>query len=155
MPKTKTKKKQDPNRPKRPLTAFMRYSASRRSTIRGENSELSMIQISKIIGEEWRGLSDDGKRPFHDQAAADHEVYKTAKEAYDASKPKRPRTAYAFFMKEIRAAIAEENPGTTPRDLMKYIASAWKKLNDNEKAKYSKMASDDRERWDRDRAASL
>ena len=87
--------------------------------------------------------------------AADHEKYKTAKEAYDASKPKRPRTAYAFFMKENRANIAAKNPGTTPRDLMKYIAADWKKLSDNEKAKYSKMASDDRERWDRDRAASL
>jgi len=155
MPKVKSKKKHDPNRPKRPLTAFMRYSASRRSVIRTENNDLSMIQISKIIGEEWRGLSDDGKRPFHDQAAADHEKYKTAKEAYDASKPKRPRTAYAFFMKENRANIAAKNPGTTPRDLMKYIAADWKKLSDNEKAKYSKMASDDRERWDRDRAASL
>jgi hypothetical protein len=155
MPKTKTKKKHDPNRPKRPLTAFMRYSASRRSVIRTENNDLSMIQISKIIGEEWRGLGDDGKRPFHDQAAADHEKYKTAKEAYDASKPKRPRTAYAFFMKENRAAIAAKNPGTTPRDLMKFIAADWKKLTDNGKAKYSKMASDDRERWDRDRAASL
>jgi len=155
MPRVKSKKKVDPNKPKRPLTAFMRYSASRRSVIRTQNKELSMIQISKIIGEEWRGLSDEGKRPYHDQAAADHEKYKTAKEAYDASKPKRPRTAYAFFMKENRASIAEENPGTTPRDLMKHIASAWKKLSSEEKGKYSKMASDDRERWDRDRAASL
>ena len=155
MPRVKSKKKVDPNKPKRPLTAFMRYSASRRSVIRTQNKELSMIQISKIIGEEWRGLTDDGKRPYHDAAAADHEKYKVAKEAYDASKPKRPRTAYAFYMKENRARIAAAHPEVSPRDLMKFIAAAWKELDATGKGKYTKMASDDRERWSRDRAASL
>jgi hypothetical protein len=155
MPKVKSKKKTDPNKPKRPLTAFMRYSASRRSVIRKENSALSMIDISKIIGEEWRGLSDDAKRPFHDAAEVDHEKYKIAKSAYDASKPKRPRTAYAFYMKENRAKIAEEHPNESPRDLMKYIAESWKNCGASEKEKYTKMAEEDRDRWSRDRSASL
>lgn len=155
MPRVKSKKKVDPNKPKRPLTAFMRYSASRRKIIRDENPQHSMIQISKIIGEEWRGLTDDGKRPYHDAAAVDHEKYKKLKEAYDASKPKRPRTAYAFYMKENRARIAADHPEVSPRDLMKYIAAAWKELDTDGKGKYTKMALDDRERWSRDRAASL
>lgn len=156
MPKTKSKKKVvDENKPKRPLTAFMRYSATRRSIIRKENPQHSMIDISKIIGEEWRNLGDDDKRPFHDAAEKDHEVYKVAKKAYDDSKPKRPRTAYAFYMKENRARIAEEHPNESPRDLMKYIAEAWKKCDENEKSKYTKMAADDRERWSKDRASSL
>lgn len=155
MPKSKSKKKIDPNKPKRPLTAFMRYSASRRSVIRNENNSLSMIDISKIIGEEWRALSDDKKRPYHDAAEVDHEKYKIAKSAYDASKPKRPRTAYAFYMKENRSRIAEAHPNESPRDLMKYIAEAWKNCDSAEKDKYVKMAQDDRDRWSRDRAASL
>ena len=156
MPKTKKQKKTiDINKPKRPLTAFMRYSATRRSVIRNENPQHSMIDISKIIGEEWRNLSDDDKRPFHDAAEKDHDIYKVKKKAYDDSKPKRPRTAYAFFMKENRARVADEHPNESPRDLMKYIAAAWKSCDVNEKQKYTQMATDDRARWAKDRAGSL
>lgn len=155
MPRVKSKKKVDPNKPKRPLTAFMRYSASRRKVIREKNPQHSMIQISKIIGEEWRGLTDDGKRPYHDAAAVDHEKYKKLKDAYDASKPKRPRTAYAFYMKLNRARIAADHKEVSPRDLMKFIAAEWKQLDVDGKGQYTKMALEDRERWSRDRAASL
>ena len=155
MPKTKKRKQVDPNKPKRPLTAFMRYSAKRRPAIRAENNGFSMIQISKIIGDEWRNLTDSDKRPYHDAAAADHVKYKTLKDAYDASKPKRPRTAYAFYMKENRNVIATSHPECNPRDLMKFIAAEWRKLSPEGKGKYTKMAIEDRERWQRDRAASL
>ena len=67
----------------------------------------------------------------------------------------RPRTAYAFYMKENRARIAADHPEVSPRDLMKFIAAAWKELDTDGKGKYTKMALDDRERWTRDRAASL
>lgn len=153
MPKNKKNKVKDPNRPKRPLTAFMRYSSKRRSNIRLKDPSASMIQISKIIGEEWRNLSVTEKRPFHDAATRDHEVYRIAKEKYDASKPKRPRTSYALFMKTNRAAIAKKNPTVSPRDLMKFIAAEWKALNSNEKSKYEKMATEDRERWEKDRVS--
>lgn len=150
----KTKKVKDPNKPKRPLTAFMRYSSSRRSKIRQKQPQSSMIEISKIIGEEWRSLAESDKRPFHDAAAKDHEEYKIAKAAYDESKPKRPRTAYALFMKTNRASIAAKNPDVSPRDLMKFIASEWKQLKPDEKSYYDKLAADDRERWEKDRVAS-
>ena len=94
-------------------------------------------------------------RPFHDAAEKDHDVYKEKKKAYDDSKPKRPRTAYAFFMKENRSRVAAEHPDESPRDLMKYIAAAWKECDENEKAKYTQMAVDDRARWAKDRAGSL
>lgn len=150
----KTKKAKDPNRPKRPLTAFMRYSSKRRAKIRLDDPSKSMIQISKIIGEEWRNLSANDKRPFHDAATKDHEVYRIAKEKYDASKPKRPRTSYALFMKTNRAYIAKKNPNVSPRELMKFIAAEWKALNSVEKEKYEKMAIEDRERWEKNKNES-
>jgi len=149
----KTKKEKDPNRPKRPLTAFMRYSSTRRSKIRLEKPGMSMVEISKLIGEEWRNLCDNDKRPFHDAATKDHEEYKIAKAAYDKSKPKRPRTAYALFMKANRSSIAEEHPGVSPRDLMKHIAEKWKSLTSEEKSKYEKESQQDRIRWQKDRVS--
>ena len=147
----KQKKAKDPNRPKRPLTAFMRYSSFRRPLIKEQHKDKSMIEISKIIGQEWKLLPENKKRPFHDEAAKDHETYRLAKEAYDKSKPKRPRTAYALFMKAIRSNVARENPGVGPRELMKHIAEKWKSLDLESKQKYSDMAKQDRKRWEKDR----
>jgi len=147
----KTKKPKDPNRPKRPLTAFMYYSQIRRKEIKNTDSTVSMIEISKMIGAEWRELPDTSKRPHHDKAGVAAEQYRALKEAYDKTKPKRPRTAYAFFMKMNRAKIATKYPETAPKDLMKYIAESWKKISDQERETYSNMAVDDRSRWNRDK----
>ena len=148
----KSKKQKDPNRPKRPLTAFMCYSGKRRSEIRVAQPTMSMIEISKVIGDEWRNLSDSAKRPFHEKAGVAHEAYRIEKEKYDQSKPKRPRTAYASFMKDNRSKVAAKHKDTPPRELMKFIAEEWKAISDTEKGKYAKQALEDRERWLRDKS---
>ena len=134
--------------PKRPWTAFMRYSNERRPQIRENDRTMSMVDISKQIGQEWRTMSDSKKRPFHDAAQKAQQNYKRQKVEYEKSKPKRPRTAYALFMKHNRASIALKHPEVSPRDLMKYIAKEWKALKD--KSKYKEMAKSDKERWQRE-----
>ncbi len=148
MPKTKSsKKKKDPLRPKRPLTAFMRFSTFKRAELKVKHKDLSMTELSKLIGEAWRNASDEEKRPHQEQAAEDHEAYRLEMEKYNASKPKRPRTAYAFYMKLNRASIAQKYPDKNPRELMQYVAAAWKACGQQEKNKYVKMATEDRQRW--------
>ena len=143
----KTKKQRDPLRPKRPLTAFMRFSKVKRVELKTKHPELSMTELSKLIGEAWRNSTDTEKRPHQELAAVDHEKYRIEMEKYKKLKPKRPRTAYAFFMKLNRETIAKKYPEKNPRDLMTYVAAAWKSLKEAEKQKYVKMAEEDRQRW--------
>ena len=107
-----------------------------------------MVEISRRIGEEWRNMVDGDKRPYHDEAEVAHEAYKVLKQEYDKQKPKRPRTAYALFMRENRKRIADKFPNTKPRDLMKHIAQEWNTLEDREI--YNTMAREDKERWQRE-----
>lgn len=148
MPKTKSsKKKKDPLRPKRPLTAFMRFSTHKRAELKQKHTDLSMTELSKLIGEAWRNATNEEKRPHQEQAATDHESYRVEMEKYKKLKPKRPRTAYAFYMKLNRAAIATKYPDKNPRELMQFVAAAWKACGVSEKDKYVKMAEEDRQRW--------
>ena len=152
MVKTKSnKKKKDPNKPKRPLTAFMRFSQSRRAVLKKQNPNASMTDISKLIGQEWKVTDKKVLQPYHDQSAKEHEIYKAKMDIYNKSKPKRPRTAYALFMKANRQKIADKHLNTTPRDLMKYIAADWKALSSVEKKKYQDLAKADKERWEKDK----
>jgi len=71
----KAKKVRDPSKPKRAMNAYMRYAQERRAAIRADQPELSMAEISKLIGDEWASLSDEEKKPYV--------------EAYEAEKAER------------------------------------------------------------------
>ena len=61
------------NGPKGPRNSYMCYSVPRRSTLMTERPELAgnVGVISKILGEEWRKMSDDDKKIYQDLAVQD------------------------------------------------------------------------------------
>ena len=46
----------------------MIYNVTRGPVIRRENPEISITEVSKLIGEEWRNLTDGQKAPFQKKA---------------------------------------------------------------------------------------
>ena len=69
-------------------------------------------------------------------------------------KIKRPRSSYAFFMKDMRHKIAEENQEKNPRELMADIAAAWKNISEQDKAKYNEMAVEDKKRYEEEKKSA-
>ena len=68
--------------PKRPLSAYMFFSISRRETLRDERPDLHIFTMSKVIGAEWREMVDDEKAPYVLQAEHDKERYNREMNAY-------------------------------------------------------------------------
>ena len=73
------KKPSDPTKPKRPLNAFMMFAGERRKQIKKENSELKVTEISKLLGQEWKAMSEDEKSPYTKEAKRLKEIYDKAK----------------------------------------------------------------------------
>ena len=73
------KKPVDPTKPKRPMNAYMMFATEKRKQIQKDKPELKMTEISKLLGVEWRGLSEDEKSPFTKEA-------KRLKDIYDKTK---------------------------------------------------------------------
>ena len=65
--KTKVVKEKDPNRQKKPLTAYFHYANERRPLLKAENPDVKIPQISKMIGAEWNKMSDEQKQPYKDR----------------------------------------------------------------------------------------
>lgn len=130
-------------KPKRPMTAFMLFSTERRPELCKTFQDVG--ELAKRLGQEWRNMTDEKKRVYLDRADQKHQEYKKLKKEYEKQKPKRPRTAYALFLKQNRSIIAKKFPNALPMDLMKCVAKEWKTLHNKEK--YYKMAKEDRERW--------
>jgi len=70
------KKRKDPNAPKRASNAYMIFCKERRSKLREERPDLPFGKIGAKLGEIWRTMSADEKRPYEERAANDRERYK-------------------------------------------------------------------------------
>ncbi|KAL4992133.1 high mobility group box domain-containing protein [Aspergillus falconensis] len=79
-----TRRKKDPNAPKRGLSAYMFFANDNREKVREENPGITFGQVGKMLGEKWKSLSDKERKPYEDKAAADKKRYEDEKAAYKA-----------------------------------------------------------------------
>ena len=163
MKPKKIKKKKDPNAPKRASTAWIFYTTEMRPKVRDENPDKKMPELTTIMSEMWRNLSDEDKEPYKIMETDDRKRYKQEKEEYDSNSdtnsdtdtsgsdsdtkkktkdpnaPKRNINAFFHFGKVIRAKDKDT----------KYTASSlktlWKDLDD--KSEYEELANIDKERY--------
>ncbi|KAJ0426063.1 high mobility group box domain-containing protein [Aspergillus carlsbadensis] len=80
-----TRKKKDPNAPKRGLSAYMFFANENREKVREDNPGISFGQVGKMLGEKWKALSDKERKPYDDKAAADKKRYEEEKAQYNAA----------------------------------------------------------------------
>ena len=79
---------------KRPMNAFMIWSSRKRRELARENPRLHNSQISKILGSEWRKLTEDEKQKFFAQAKLISELHMIEHPDYKYRPKRRPRKKY-------------------------------------------------------------
>ncbi|KAI9258214.1 high mobility group box domain-containing protein, partial [Phascolomyces articulosus] len=75
----KKRGKKDPNAPKRGLSAYMFFSQENRTKVQQDNPDAAFGQIGKILGERWKDMSEEEKKPYQDKADADKKRYEAEK----------------------------------------------------------------------------
>jgi hypothetical protein len=71
-----TKRNQkDPTAPKRPMSAFVSYSNTKRSDVRGKNPTMTNIEISKILATMWKDTPEDERKVYIEREAELHRTY--------------------------------------------------------------------------------
>ena len=99
----KKEKKKDPNAPKAPLSAFMYFQQKNRQFVKllleKEHPELKLsgADVSQKLGEMWRDLPAEQKKPFEELAEQDRNRYNEEMKRYKGTKayesthePKQP-----------------------------------------------------------------
>ena len=71
----------DPNKIKKPCSAYFQFMNDRRNKFREDNPDMSMCQITKALTEVWKKLTDEEKQKYEDMAAKDRTRYETEMEA--------------------------------------------------------------------------
>lgn len=80
--KGKTKKVKDPNAPKRPLSAYFFFAKDKRAEVLKKNPGMSVTEVAKALGEQWRGLGDKSK--YEKMAVNDKARYEKEMKKYSA-----------------------------------------------------------------------
>ena len=155
MVRSSKKRKRDPARPKRAMTPFLYYACEQRNILKENGDKMTLPEQSRHIAQLWKSVSDADKAKYVEQAEKDKARYKDEMSRYEPTKKiKRPRSSYAFFMKDMRHKIAEENQEKNPRELMADIAAAWKNISEQDKAKYNEMAVEDKKRYEEEKKSA-
>jgi len=155
----------DPNKPKRPIGPYMCFVKEERATVTERNPTLPFGQIGKILGEQWRNMSEADKAPYVAMATQDKDRHTEEMKGYvppppkmddgkrgrgrknkDPNKPKKALSAYTCFVKEERPKLTAANPSLTFGQVGKALGEKWNNLPEKTRAKYQKIAENDKAR---------
>eukprot|EP00466_Bigelowiella_natans_P004903 jgi/Bigna1/43386/e_gw1.77.31.1 len=78
------KRRKDPNAPRRASNAYMIFCKERRAHLKRERPDLPFGKLGAKLGEMWRDMSAEDRKPFEVKAASDRERFKQEMESYNA-----------------------------------------------------------------------
>jgi structure-specific recognition protein 1 len=82
----KKRAKKDKNAPKKGMSAFMLFSQDKREQVKTDNPGIVFTDVAKKLGELWKGMGAEDKKPYEARAAEDKQRYQAAMEKYNAAK---------------------------------------------------------------------
>lgn len=160
MKPKKNKKVKDPNAPKRGLSAWIIYTNEMRPKFKADNPDKSTTELTTLMSQEWRNMTDEDKKKYTDLADVDKQRYMKEKDEYesnsdsensdsekpkkvkkekDPNAPKKNQNSWMHFSRVIRSKHPD----------VKHTAAAlkvmWADLDD--KSEYEEMAKVDKERY--------
>ncbi|CAD7703461.1 unnamed protein product [Ostreobium quekettii] len=96
---------------------------------------------------ETPGTVKRGKKPHADQSGAGAPP-KRQRAKKPADSPRRPKSAYMFFLAEFRQQWKKDNPDSKKvADVAKAAGEAWRGLAEDQKAKYEVQSSEDKAQY--------
>lgn len=163
-------------RPKRPLTSYMRFVEQQRPLVVRQNPGLKVVDIVKRVAQQWRALSPEQKRPFEEASRADHAQYKVDIAQYKSQlspaqsaalkEEKRQKLAKRKSIRHKRELTLLGKPkrprtafnifmsenfaqarGTSMQAKLISMTNDWKKMRISERQVYSQLAEDDQIRY--------
>uniref|UniRef100_A0A7S1M4T3 HMG box domain-containing protein n=1 Tax=Alexandrium catenella TaxID=2925 RepID=A0A7S1M4T3_ALECA len=143
----------DPDRPKKPMTGWLRYLQSFRVSNPGLKGRESMATAA----ERWKTMTEDEKRLFQEAYKKDKASYeKQYKEYVDSGKkegwerpPDKPKMpAPAFF--QYATAYRAKNPHIKTTEASKTASALWKDMTAEQKKPYEDKYEKDKEQHAKD-----
>jgi hypothetical protein len=149
------------NAPKRPMSAFFIYMGENRASIKKENPTAVFTEIAKIGGVQWKALKPSAKAKFEALAEKEKQRYATEMSTYvpspedkkkkrkkkDPNAPKRPTSAYIYYVNSRLDRVRKEHPEYKMTEVMTALGAEWRGLDARSKRPFEESAGKDKVRY--------
>ena len=81
---SRMKPKKDPNMPKKPKSGYMFFCDEQRPHVMKKHKDAKMGQVAKILGDMWKKMDEEMKKPYLDMNENAKEEYNEAMKQYKA-----------------------------------------------------------------------
>jgi len=93
--KSPSKKRKDPDAPKRAVGAYVWFTMEERPKIQNEIKGIKFAEMGKLLGERWRGLTPGEKRKYNIMASEDRGRVQTELKAYKEKQTRQQKARKA------------------------------------------------------------
>jgi len=154
-----TYQKSKAKKPKRNKSAFILFSIEMRAKLKGDNQDqVNSNEMMVKLAELWKHLPKVERERYHTEAKDDKKRYLQELENFSKTHPsesihnktkknhiKKPCSAYAIFLKEMKKLIKSQSPELKMADVLKIVSEKWKNLPEKEKRIYQERAQIEKE----------
>ena len=164
----KPRKKKAAGEPKKGKSAYMFFCADERIKLKQERPEIEAKEVLAELGSRWKVYKEknlQGVAKYEEAAREDKARYeeemknyvppveevaddkKKTKKKKAEGEPKKGKSAYIFFCADERPIVKEEHPEMPAKEILAELGARWKALDEEDKEKYNKLASEDKIRY--------
>jgi len=142
LQKEKKRSKRDPNQPKKPAPAFLKWSADEREEVKKQLGNLSPADMSKVLGKRWGNLAPEVKQFYQERYAVEKEEWdlqrksKSIKTIKDPAAPKKPAPAFLKWAQDERQIVKKQLGNLSPGNMGKVLGKRWAELSPHVKQIY-------------------
>ncbi|KAG2038508.1 high mobility group box domain-containing protein, partial [Suillus americanus] len=121
------RKVKDPNAPKGPASAYILFQNDIRSAYKKEHPDMSNKELLRLIGDQWKTLSDDKKDFYRDQHGRAKKKHEVDLAAYNAQNPDHVPAGAKDSDKKKQKKKEEESEHPATKEVAKAAPKTTKK----------------------------
>jgi hypothetical protein len=145
--------------PKRNRSAYFLFSMDVRAKLKADNSQLTPLETQALVSKYWKELSVEEKEKYELRAKEEKLEYLVAMDKFysnltpetlaksKTNKPKKPCSAYAHFVRDIKTSLKQDNPRLIMQEILHIVSDKWKNLDEKTRAIYEEKARVDKEHY--------
>ena len=142
--------------PKKPLSPYFIYLAEIRTGFKQKHPEMDQKELLTSIGKAWQMLPEGDKAKYGEKAAAKKQIYEEEVKKFestdvykdqiekikDKTPPKKPLSAFFFFLADRRLAAKKDNPKVETKELTTMLGKEWSDISAELKSQYEEKAKE-------------
>ena len=163
--KSMEKDNESVSRPKKVKSDYICFCIAKRPEIKEKQPELTNKAITTELGRQWqlvktnpselqifKEMVNKDKERFQIEMSNQPTTEKKTKKTKNVDGVQKNLSGYIIFCKDMRATVKTENPDINNKQIMTEMGARWKNADPETKKKYEQLASEDKERYLREKS---